>query len=179
MIPECERVPLDTDNQPVTGWRCWFVLPHERLLRPIYRRGLAWKPRQATEAICPDELHKPPADGCKCGIRAVSEPQFLKQVHWTTAPPDGVAPLPGILVVGQVAMWGEIEVYDRGWRSSHAYPKHLYVFTENPELAAALRDKYLVPVEYGEKAELLRRLLPAAVVTPPAPVVPPSASSSS
>ena len=72
--------------------------------------------------------------------------------HWKTDPPKDIEKLPGILVVGQVSMWGCILEHDRGWRSSHAYPKHLYVFTENPVVAATIRDTYLVPVEYGEKA---------------------------
>jgi hypothetical protein len=64
-IPACEFVPLDLSPRPIIGWRCWFVFPHEALLRPIYRRGMVWKPRETMEAMCPDEPHEPPDTDCK------------------------------------------------------------------------------------------------------------------
>lgn len=168
MIPAAERVPLDNDPVPITGWRCWFVFPHERLLRPIYKRGLAWRPRQPMEATCPEDTHEPPDVQCRCGIWSTREPGLLQEPHWTVAPPKGVAPLPGVLVVGQVALWGRVIEHERGWRASHAYPLHLYAFTEDATLAAALRDKYLVPVEYGPRAERLRKRLPPPPEATPA-----------
>lgn len=54
------RAPIESDDEPIIGWRCWFVLPEEGLLRPIYKRGLQWKPREAHEAICPEEPHAAP-----------------------------------------------------------------------------------------------------------------------
>lgn len=163
MPPVRETVPAVAQAEPdqaVTGWRCWFVLPQENLLRPIAMRGMVWRPRQPHEALCPQTLHVPPHEGCKCGIWAVLEPDQLEEIGWTSDPPKGIDKLPGRLVVGQVAMWGRMLQHDRGWRSSHAYPKHLYVFTQDAAVASALRDAYLVPVEHGEKASLLRRLLP-------------------
>jgi hypothetical protein len=175
--PACDRVPVpEADRGAITAWRCWFVLPEENLLRPIFKRGLAWKPREALEAVCPDELHEVPADRCKCGVWAASEPENLHEVKWTFSPPKGIDPLPGVLVVGQISMWGRLIEHERGWRSSHAYPKHLYVFADDPALAAALRDTYLVPVEYGDKAQALAERLPAADASDePAPAVAPSA----
>src|SRR3989442_2422853 len=123
------------------------------------------------EAVCPDSFHEPPCEDCKCGIWTVSDPALLHEVTWTVAPPQDVAPLPGLLVVGQVALWGRVIAYDRGWRGSHSYPRQLYLFTFDVVLAAGLRDKYLVPVEYGEKADLLRQLLPP-VCSPAAPAAP-------
>jgi hypothetical protein len=159
--PACDRVPMPgADREAITAWRCWFVLPEEYLLRPIYKRGLAWKPRETLEAVCPDELHEVPADRCKCGVWAASGPAYLHEVKWTSSPPKGVDPLPGVLVVGQISMWGRLIEHERGWRSSHAYPKHLYVFADDPVLAAVLRDTYLVPVEYGDKARELAELFP-------------------
>jgi hypothetical protein len=159
--PACDRVPMpEVDREAITAWRCWFVLPEECLLRPIYKRGLAWKPREALEAVCPDQLHEVPDDRCKCGVWAASAPENLHEVKWTKATPKGVDPQPGVLVVGQVSLWGRMIEYERGWRSSHAYPKHLYVFADDPALAAALRDTYLVPVEYGDKARELAEMFP-------------------
>lgn len=176
MIPACEYVPLDLSPRPLVGWRCWFVFPHEGLLRPIYKRGIVWKPRQAMEATCADQPHDPPDMKCKCGIWSTSDPRDLQEIHWTATPPDGVKPLPGVLVVGQIALWGHCIEHERGVRASHAYPKVLYVFSEDVELAATLRDRYLVPVEYGERATALRdQLLPAPEYAPrrPAAAAPP------
>lgn len=111
-------LPREVTDEPIIGWRTWFVLPDELLLRPVYMRGLARKPRQAPEAVCPEKIHAVPADGCKCGVWAVCHPMLLKETLWRTAPPDGVDPLPGVLVVGQIAMWGNVVQHDRGWRSS-------------------------------------------------------------
>jgi hypothetical protein len=83
-------------------------------------------------------------------------------VHWRTTPSKDTEPLPGVLVVGQIALWGRCIEHERGWRASHAYPHHLYVFAEDAALAATLRDRYLVPVEYGAKANELLAELPGA-----------------
>lgn len=153
-------LPVELSDEPLVGWRCWFVLPHELMLRPIYRRGLVWKPREALEAICPNDPHEPPADGCKCGIWTVCHPMLLDEIGWTSAPPDGVDKLSGIMVVGEVSLWGKIIQHERGWRASCAYPRHLYAFTDDPMIAETLRERYGVPVEWGPDAERLRRLLP-------------------
>jgi hypothetical protein len=161
------------DEEPISGWRCWFVLPHEGLLRPIYRRGLAWPPGRAQEAICPDEPHEAPADGCKCGLYAVCHPMLLGEIHWDTAPPKNIPKLPGVLVVGQVAQWGKVIQHERGWRAQYAYPTHLYVFTDEAAIAERLRARYKVPVAWGADAERLRRMLPPPVPEEPEQEEPP------
>jgi transcriptional regulator with XRE-family HTH domain len=153
-------LPVDLSAEPLVGWRCWFVLPHELLLRPIYKRGLVWKPREPLQAVCPDDLHEVPADGCKCGVWTVCHPMLLDEIGWTTAPPKGIDKLPGVMVVGEVSLWGNIVQHERGWRASFAYPRHLYVFTDDPMIAETLRERYGVPVEWGADAERLRRFLP-------------------
>ncbi len=177
MIPTCEYVPLEPRRASMVGWRCWFVMPGEALLRPIYKRGIVWKPRQAMEAICSEETHEVPEATCKCGVWAVTDPKNLREVRWVKTPPEDVPPLPGVLIVGQVAMWGRIVEHERGLRSSLAYPKYLYAFTEDIGLAATLRDKYLVPVEYGERADLLREQLLPRDDEEEAPSPPPSPTS--
>jgi hypothetical protein len=48
------------------------------------------------------------------------------------------------LVVGQVALWGNIVVHERGYRAQYAYPKRLIYATENgPQLASS----YGIPYE--------------------------------
>lgn len=161
-----EAPPIEIRDEPLVGWRCWFVLPHELLLRPIYKRGLAWKPRQAFEAVCPEKIHEVPhddVDKCRCGIWTVREPKLLDETGWTTAPPKGVGGrLPGILIVGEIALWGKVVEHERGWRASMAYPRHLYAFTDDPMIAQTLRERYGVPVEWGADAEAIRELLPGS-----------------
>lgn len=158
--PGTPPLPVELSDEPLVGWRCWFVLPDELLLRPIYKRGLAWKPRQALEAVCPESLHEVPDETCKCGVWTVCHPMLLDEIGWRTAPPMGIDSLPGILVIGEVSLWGKIVQHERGWRASVAYPRHLYVFTGDPLVAETLRERYGVPVEYGSDAERLRRFLP-------------------
>ncbi len=151
------RRPVETRIGIVLGWRCWFVLPHEGLLRPIYMKGMAWKPRQPLEAVCPEQLHQVPADGCKCGVWAVCHPMLLHETTW--AAPGGAK---SVVVVGQNAMWGTIVAHERGWRSSCAYPTQLYAFTDDELLGQTLRERYMVPVSWGAEADLIRAVLPAA-----------------
>jgi hypothetical protein len=160
MTATSDAPAVERSDEPIVGWRCWFTLPEELLLRPILMRGLAWKPREAVEAICPEEIHEPPADDCKCGIWCVCHPMLLNEIGWTTHPPEGIERLGGIMVVGEVSLWGRVVQHDRGWRASQAYPRHLYAFTDDPHVADTLRERYGVPVEYGADAERLRRLLP-------------------
>jgi transcriptional regulator with XRE-family HTH domain len=152
--------PIETRTEPVIGWRCWFTLPEEALLRPIFMRGIVWTPREALEARCPEQLHQPPADGCRCGVWAVCHPKLLDEVNWIVNPPQDREPLPGVVVVGQVALWGQVTEHERGWRASRAYPTHLYAFTKDDALARALRERYLVPVACGEEADRLLDVLP-------------------
>jgi hypothetical protein len=152
--------PIDVQTEAITGWRCWFVLPEEGLLRPIFKRGLRWPPRTAQEALCADNEHQAPDEDCKCGIYAVCAPLLLQEVYWTSSPPKGVKPLPGIVVVGQLSLWGKVIQHERGWRAQFAYPTHLYAFTDDEAVAERLRAHYQVPVVWGAEAARLRRLLP-------------------
>lgn len=156
VVPEASRVGL------ITGWRCWTVLRPEGLLRPIWRRGLVWTPGRPYEAFCADDetefpqrppVHPVPDPACKCGVWAVCHPMLLEEVEWTWETDE-------VLVVGQVALWGSVIEFQRGWRAQFAYPAHLYVFTDDELLALTLRERYAVPVAWGSEARLLARLLP-------------------
>lgn len=144
--------PVETRRGVVTGWRCWTVPKGETLLRPIYMKGLVWKPGEPFEATCPQELHAVPAEGCKCGIWAVCHPLQLDEVSWSDHR--------GTIIVGQVALWGNVLEFERGWRGQFAYPTHLYAFTDDELLAQTLRERYVVPVAWGAEADLLRSILP-------------------
>lgn len=150
-------LPVERSSEPLVGWRCWFVLPEEGLLRPATLKGLVWRPRQPCEAVCPDEPHPPPDVGCKCGLWAVPHPLLLS--------PAVDYDLPGVVVVGEVALWGRVIEHARGWRAQFSYPRFLYVLADDPLLAATLRERYQVPVVWGEATHALRRLLPPPAET--------------
>lgn len=173
---EYVELPVEITDEPILAWRCWFTLATEALLRPIYKRGLAWKPQEAQAALCADEVHAVPDDACRCGIYSVCHPMLLQEVHWDHAPPKGVKPLPGVVVVGQVALWGKVIQHERGWRAQYAYPKQLYAFTDDATLAGSLRDRYQIPVAFGQEAASLWRLLPRPAVPAVRPAAPPPAA---
>jgi len=161
--------PLERRVGVLLGWRCWSTDRSEGLLRPIVMRGLVWKPRQPHEALCPEEVHPVPSQACKCGLWAVCHPMLLNEVGWTNSPPQGVPKLPGVLVVGQVALWGSIVEHERGWRAQFGYPTHLYVLADDEDLAATLRERYIVPVTWGREAQILEQVLPPDLRRGPRP----------
>jgi len=151
------------------GWRCWSADRSEGLLRPIFMRGLVWKPRQPHEALCPEQIHPVPTQECQCGLWAVCHPMLLNEVGWTHAPPQGTPKLSGALVVGQVALWGNIIEHERGWRAQFGYPTHLYLLDDDEQLAGTLRERYVVPVVWGREAEVLEQILPSDLRRQPRP----------
>ncbi len=150
----------------LTGWRCWTVLREEGLLRPIYQRGMIWKPRETYEAFCAAAdtnrqrgVHPVPWKECKCGIWSVCHPMLLQEVSWNWKDDE-------TLVVGQVALWGRVIEFERGWRAQFGYPTHLYALSDDELLAQALRDRYGVPVAVGAQARALERVLPPNLQAP-------------
>lgn len=122
---------------PLEGWRLWHVVERYgelRLVSPLYR--IQWPARRELVAACrrglepglslypPRTRHAAPSPGCGCGIYGSCGPvqaaaymsRFFKQredvVH---------------RVIGTVSLWGEVVECDSGWRSSFAYPTHIYV----------------------------------------------------
>jgi hypothetical protein len=152
----------------LTGWRCWTVLREEGLLRPIYQRGMVWNPRQSYEAFCAvadkptgqrGDVHPVPWATCRCGIWAVCHPMLLQEVSWDWKDNE-------TLVVGQVALWGRVIEFERGWRAQFGYPTHLYALTDDELLAQTLRERYQVPVAAGAGAWALERILPPNLQAP-------------
>jgi len=152
----------------LTGWRCWTVLREEGLLRPIWKRGLIWKPRQPFEALCAGDdtkfpnrvaVHPVPDKACHCGLWAVCHPMLLQEVAWDWKADE-------TLVVGQVALWGRVIEFERGWRAQFGYPTHLYALTDDELLAQTLRERYQVPVAGGAAAWALERILPPNLRAP-------------
>jgi hypothetical protein len=162
-----QELPVEISEDVLTGWRCWFVLPEEGRLRPVYMRGLRWGPGHAQEATCARRMHPAPDEGCACGVYAVFHPLLLEEVQWLDQTPPDVERIPGVLVVGQVALWGKVVQHERGWRAQFAYPTHLYAFTHDEALVDGLRQDYQVPVTAGLEADRLWRMLPPRQVPTP------------
>lgn len=70
------------------------------------------------------------------------------------------------LAVGQVALWGRVIEFERGWRAQFAYPTHPYAPSDDALLAHVLRERYGVPVAVGAQAWALERILPPNLQAP-------------
>lgn len=140
---------------PLTGWRCWRVMPFERLgEHPSVRlcasgtRGIpkVWTPRLPVSAICGKfkTTHAAPWPGCECGIYAYRErePAEAHFASFTSGSSEGTVGW----AFGRVSLWGKIVEAEHGWRSEFAYPYELIVYAE-PEVAREIRGLYGVDVE--------------------------------
>lgn len=147
--PELE---LTFETEPVVGWRAWKVVTHrmhggmsEPRLQSLTGRE-TWKPMTRCEAACtPQNLfgygrtgdtHEAPWPSCQCGIWAVRDRESL--------PRDGMRG--GIVCVGEIAMWGRVLEFKRGWRARYAYPKTLTLLADDDELRGELERVYGVEV---------------------------------
>src|SRR5258706_6955976 len=126
------------ETEPRVAWRVWYIRagdPQTRL-RPINSKGLVWQPRVRQEAICVSNDHDVPDPRCSCGFYGVWKLQDLApEFRWGHT---------GTVVVGQIAVWGRVILATRGCRAQFAYPKQLYLATDDPLMAHSLRDKYMV-----------------------------------
>ncbi len=106
-------------SEPVTGWRVWRVSFRHRTpeLRAITQTE-TWPVGQRMRAACRITAHSAPTEGCRCGIYGFSEPM---------PPPYGL-PAAGFVVVGQVALWGQVVVHRAGYRAEFAYPQRIGFF---------------------------------------------------
>jgi hypothetical protein len=89
-----------------------------------------------------------PVASCRCGIYAIGDPRPLGAYFDT----NHVRRCGLQWVIGRVFLWGTIVESQRGWRASHAYPKHLFVplakhnRSKADEIGRQL-ERYGVPVE--------------------------------
>lgn len=157
--------------EPVVGWRCWRVLDtRDGFALASTTNETRWPVRLALEATCPhDPRHPPPAAFCSCGVYAAKEPDLVLGHFPPVVSRAATIIAPAILgydtvvVVGLVALWGEVIVGDRGWRGRYAYPRELFVPSairhyrrgrgkrfevfDSPALAEALSELYDVPAQ--------------------------------
>lgn len=131
-------------SEALTGWRYW-QLTDDRRLRSVALRRFVWPPGQPLRAACVAGRHRPPAPGCGCGLYAAADLDGLRaRDQCLSADP---------LVVGEVALWGEVLDADDGYRAELAEPASLWLVADTlapAELDAARADlatAYAVPVE--------------------------------
>jgi hypothetical protein len=123
--------------EPIVGWRVWDVVESEDglLLSSLCFRA-TWPPGRAMVASCRRSSlnlgrsrlpgHEAPDASCSCGIYAVGTSD--RALPYLSRLFRG-GPRTVHRVVGPVALWGTAVEATRGWRSSHAYPRALYVPT--------------------------------------------------
>jgi hypothetical protein len=97
-----------------------------------------------------DDGHAPPGLNCHCGIYGISLPAVA---HYVV--PYRFRGVEQTLVLGSVALWGDVVEGELGWRASTAYAQHLYVPLLRDGRDQALRaaeelNGYAVPVEVIE-----------------------------
>lgn len=136
-MPQARSTLVPDVPTAVRGWRQWrleLVDGRPRLVSPI--RSVRWEPSTALDARC--AAHPIPNEGCGCGIYAV---------RWVgTAALASLTPATD-LVIGRVALWGEVLEGDHGWRASRAYPAELIVDPlVDDAIVNALSEDYGVPV---------------------------------
>jgi hypothetical protein len=113
--------PLDSDVEPVVGWRGWFL----RLtssgpeLAPAGWWRVGWPSLEPMTARCSaGRGHRSPDPGCDCGLYAFRSGTALRSFKaWFP-------------VIGTVSMWGRIVEHEHGWRAEHAYPDRLRLICE-------------------------------------------------
>jgi len=134
---------LGVITEPVIGFRD-FVL-RTSIDGPILmsRNDHPWVYRKRMRALCastnsgqPFSKHDAPEENCQCGIYGYARPNDpnlqQRDVVW-----------------GEIAMWGEVLICEKGYRSQFAYPLNLFIRdngTRNVHyLAEELQELYGVP----------------------------------
>ena len=165
---------------PVEGWRAWSVVrgEHGVYLRSLYV-DVPWEAGAALVATCRRTCrrvlrpwrtylpsHPAPTFGCTCGVYAAFEPGPILTLLTSYSPRQDEI----VRTIGRVALWGDVVECTRGWRASHAYPSHLWLWppvtssrrrSERLDVVADELSSYAVPVERVEASapgELLAAL---------------------
>jgi hypothetical protein len=105
----------------VVGWRYWQVAPSGRL-RSVTQRRIEWPPGKVMRATCVVAGHRAPDEGCDCGIHGSPDLETLRQ--------HGLCLAQEPLVVGRVALWGNVVRDHEGWRGEYGEPVHLSLVRE-------------------------------------------------
>lgn len=144
-------------SEPVVGWRHYgvsipglltsndcVVIPRERA-ESFCKGRFEWKPtngdRDYRQVKVAEPCQNGPQVGCTCGFYAFNSVEaFFK---------DGTYVTKGVFA--QVAMWGTVQVYRRGYRAQFAYPMGMWAYGELAEsVRLRLQLEYRVPVRLFE-----------------------------
>jgi hypothetical protein len=122
--------------EPIVGWRYWRLDRERARLASLTGRAEVWPVGRAFEAVCRHakrdardvryqfvggykrSRHGSPEEGCTCGIYAARDLNTLRSKMLFGL---------GLMVVGEVSLWGKIIAGTRGFRAQFAYPRRLYV----------------------------------------------------
>jgi hypothetical protein len=146
--------------EPIVGWRYWRLDRGHRRLSSLTGHTQEWPPNRAFTAICryarrdPSDFryryagggepshHDAPAEGCTCGVHAARDLKNLRARMLFGL---------GLMVVGEVSLWGKVIPGTRGYRAQFAYPRRLFVVQRTVEWdqsrTVAALGVYGVPVE--------------------------------
>lgn len=157
-------------SDTAVGWRFWTVRPGD-VLRAPYGRGIPW-PARRFDAVCNyHPNHRPPADGCFCGVAAdpgvaelCARARAYRAYFGAAAAVFGN---PFHLVIGRVVLWDAVSFVTPAFlprfgayelRAAAAEIVELFVSGDDRDaevvqsLADALAAYYAVPVTIGEAA---------------------------
>jgi hypothetical protein len=140
---------VTVDQAPARAWRAWNVQDGQLVSPQTLTR---WPAGEALHAQHDHEFAtKCDGDSCHCGINAVHDPRRLVAEGY----------LHGQMVLGEVAVWGEVRTHERGLRGEVGYPVRLWATGRSRAHQAAVR---LLAEQYGcEYAGQARVRLGAAV----------------
>lgn len=138
-------VPDYTDV--MIGWRAWHVEERPGFAPQLLSmNSTRWEPREVMEAVCArhenDPKHGVPTLSCRCGLYSAKSREHLLSMPYHYYDPDE-----GIVVIGEVNLWGRIVEGTQGWRAQYGYPRKLFLPFEGWRLFDPLSEAYGVPVE--------------------------------
>ena len=124
-------LPDGTLVDALIGWRRWWIFAEDGKMLltswTIYSLNYRWPQRQPAQSVCRcGRVHS-------CGIYAWNAPHHLGD--------DGQG------ACGEVALWGDIELHELGYRAQFALPVALYVAGRERDWRVRLAARqYDVPV---------------------------------
>jgi hypothetical protein len=127
---------LGTSITPIVGYRD-FGIKHGGVL--VSRNGVVWPYGRPLVATChprsQPKKHIAPKIGCSCGIYAFDSPDH----HDLEMASE---------VWGEVYLWGDVLICESGYRAQFAYPKTLFIRSNDylSDVAKELENLYRVPV---------------------------------
>lgn len=162
---------LDIIDGVQEGWRVWLV--SKSFWRRSVQLQSVWHPRDTWsdkrfEATCipmkalfqdgegqslpiaTDRVScgMPPNRDCGCGIHAFKmreDAELYAREHFLPKEYSAADLMVAGVVLGRVALYGDVLDCEDHWRGLYAYPKELYLLRGDPRLAPALEKRYRIP----------------------------------